>query len=157
MGQLTISYMCSHVPSSLLSAGVKLDPSKAWCPMLECQAVCSVQTSTEGQPISVRCLTCHAVFCSGCRGPWEDNHTCPQRQPMMFPSASDESRSAPHLLRNKHQQKETVHCSEAVVSMVCCGQRNREQLSSWFLTTAGSYFSARKVSWTHWVYINDAS
>lgn len=75
------------------SAEVKLDPSKAWCPVLECQAVCSVQPSTEGQPTAVPCSTCHAVFCSGCRDLWKDGHTCPPRQPMMSPSASPESRS----------------------------------------------------------------
>ncbi|KAK2844146.1 hypothetical protein Q5P01_010805 [Channa striata] len=73
--------------------GVKLDPSKAWCPMLECQAVCTVKPGTEGQPTAVPCLTCHTVFCSGCRGPWQDSHTCPQRQPMMSPSASHKSRA----------------------------------------------------------------
>ncbi|KAM3873494.1 E3 ubiquitin-protein ligase RNF144B [Diretmus argenteus] len=74
--------------------GVQLDPSKAWCPVLECQAVCSVRPSTEGQPAAVPCPTCHAVFCSGCRGPWEDGHACPERQPMMpmMPSPSHESR-----------------------------------------------------------------
>lgn len=72
--------------------GVKLDPSKAWCPVLECQAVCNVQPSSEGQPTAVPCPTCHAVFCSGCRGPWQDSHTCPERQPMMSPSPSHESR-----------------------------------------------------------------
>ncbi|XP_031178521.1 E3 ubiquitin-protein ligase RNF144B isoform X1 [Sander lucioperca] len=73
--------------------GVKLDPSKAWCPVLECQAVCSLQLSTEGQPTAVPCPTCHAVFCSGCRGPWQDGHTCPERQPMMSPSHESRARS----------------------------------------------------------------
>ena len=77
----------------LFSAGVKLDPIKAWCPVVECQAVCSVQPSTEGQPSAVSCQTCHTIFCSGCRGPWQDGHTCPERQPMMSPSPSHESRS----------------------------------------------------------------
>lgn len=72
---------------------VKLDPSKAWCPVLECQAVCSVQPSTEGQPAAVPCPTCHTVFCSGCRGPWQDGHTCPERQPIMLSSPSHESRA----------------------------------------------------------------
>ncbi|KAK5892832.1 hypothetical protein CesoFtcFv8_013182 [Champsocephalus esox] len=72
--------------------GVKLDPSKAWCPVLECQAVCSVQQSSEGQPAAVPCPTCHTVFCSGCRGPWLDDHTCPEQQPMMSPSLARESR-----------------------------------------------------------------
>lgn len=91
---LYLSYfnICS-TPSSFLPTGVKLDPSKAWCPVLECQAVCSLQPSTEGRPTAVPCLTCHAVFCSGCRGPWQDGHTCPERQPMMSPSPSHESRS----------------------------------------------------------------
>ncbi|KAM6910467.1 E3 ubiquitin-protein ligase RNF144B [Xenentodon cancila] len=71
--------------------GVKLDPSKAWCPMLECQAVCSVRQSTEGRPAAVPCPTCRTVFCSGCRGPWQDGHTCPERQPMILASPSHES------------------------------------------------------------------
>ncbi|XP_028281191.1 E3 ubiquitin-protein ligase RNF144B [Parambassis ranga] len=73
--------------------GVKLDPSKAWCPVLECQAVCSMQASTEGRPAAVSCPTCRAVFCSGCRGPWQEGHACPERQPMMLPSPSRESRA----------------------------------------------------------------
>ncbi|CAN9514143.1 unnamed protein product [Ophioblennius macclurei] len=72
---------------------VKLDPSKAWCPVLQCQAVCDLQPSAEGRPTAVPCLTCHAVFCSGCRGPWQEGHTCPERQPMIFPSPAHESRS----------------------------------------------------------------
>ncbi|KAM8847362.1 E3 ubiquitin-protein ligase RNF144B [Synchiropus picturatus] len=71
---------------------VKLDPSRAWCPVLECQAVCPVQLSREGGPSAVPCPTCHTVFCSGCRGPWRDDHTCPERQPMVATSLSGESR-----------------------------------------------------------------
>ncbi|KAM4580578.1 E3 ubiquitin-protein ligase RNF144B [Odontesthes bonariensis] len=70
---------------------VKLDPSKAWCPVLGCQAVCSMQPSTEGRPAAVPCLTCHTVFCSSCRGPWQDAHTCPEHQLMISPSPSHES------------------------------------------------------------------
>lgn len=73
--------------------GVKLDPSKAWCPVLECQAVCSVQPSTEGQPAAVPCPTCRAIFCSGCRGLWQDGHACPEQQPMMTPSHESRARS----------------------------------------------------------------
>ncbi|TWW79659.1 E3 ubiquitin-protein ligase RNF144B isoform X1 [Takifugu flavidus] len=73
--------------------GVKLDPSKAWCPVLECQAVCSLQPSTEGQPGAVPCTTCRAVFCSACRGAWLDGHACSEQQPMMSPS---HGRSRPH-------------------------------------------------------------
>ncbi|XP_026041131.1 E3 ubiquitin-protein ligase RNF144B [Astatotilapia calliptera] len=73
--------------------GVKLDPSKAWCPVLECQAVCNVEQSTEGHPAAVPCPTCHTVFCSGCRGPWQDGHTCPERQAMMTPSHQSRTRS----------------------------------------------------------------
>ncbi|XP_023187161.1 E3 ubiquitin-protein ligase RNF144B-like [Xiphophorus maculatus] len=71
--------------------GVKLDPSKAWCPVLECQAVCSVQATTEGRPGAVACPACHIVFCSSCRGPWLEGHTCPEGQPMMLPPLSPES------------------------------------------------------------------
>lgn len=77
----------------LYCTGVKLDPSKAWCPVLECQAVCSVQPSTEGRPAAVACPTCQAVFCSGCRGLWQDDHTCPEQQLFVLSSLSKESRS----------------------------------------------------------------
>ncbi|XP_061633058.1 E3 ubiquitin-protein ligase RNF144B [Phyllopteryx taeniolatus] len=70
--------------------GVKLDPRKIWCPVLECQAVCDVLLGSEGQPSAVPCPTCHAIFCSGCREPWQGSHTCPERQPMM--SHTHESR-----------------------------------------------------------------
>ncbi|XP_028326487.1 E3 ubiquitin-protein ligase RNF144B [Gouania willdenowi] len=73
--------------------GVKLDPSKAWCPVLECQAVCSVQDSSEGRPTAVPCPTCHVVFCSGCRAPWQDGHTCPEHQHMTQTLPTTESRS----------------------------------------------------------------
>ncbi|XP_037533067.1 E3 ubiquitin-protein ligase RNF144B [Nematolebias whitei] len=71
--------------------GVKLDPSKAWCPVLECQAVCSVQPSIEVHPAAVACPTCQAVFCSGCRGLWQDDHTCPEQQLFVSSSLSKES------------------------------------------------------------------
>lgn len=67
--------------------GVQLDPSKAWCPMLDCQAVCSVTPGTEGKPAPVPCPTCHAIFCCGCRGLWDDGHSCSQHQPLMTSSA----------------------------------------------------------------------
>ncbi|KAM7382452.1 hypothetical protein PAMP_002179 [Pampus punctatissimus] len=73
--------------------GVQLDPSKAWCPVVKCQAVCSVQLSTEGHPSAVSCRTCHTVFCSQCREPWQDSHTCLERQPMMSSSPSHKSRA----------------------------------------------------------------
>ncbi|XP_077383340.1 E3 ubiquitin-protein ligase RNF144B [Festucalex cinctus] len=75
--------------------GVKLDPSKTWCPVLECQAVCDVPLSTEGRPGAVPCPTCRAVFCSSCREPWQGNHTCPEHQPMMSHTGeSSDSESA---------------------------------------------------------------
>uniref|UniRef100_H3CIB2 E3 ubiquitin-protein ligase RNF144B n=1 Tax=Tetraodon nigroviridis TaxID=99883 RepID=H3CIB2_TETNG len=63
--------------------GVKLDPSKAWCPVLECQAVCSL----------VPCTTCRSVFCSACREAWGEGHACSEQQPMMSPALSHGTRS----------------------------------------------------------------
>uniref|UniRef100_A0A3B4BG43 E3 ubiquitin-protein ligase RNF144B n=1 Tax=Periophthalmus magnuspinnatus TaxID=409849 RepID=A0A3B4BG43_9GOBI len=74
---------------------VKLDPSRAWCPVLECQSVCSVQLSAEGHPTAVSCPTCHTVFCSGCREAWGDKHTCPEQQPMILPLSGNESSDSP--------------------------------------------------------------
>ncbi|XP_067087789.1 E3 ubiquitin-protein ligase RNF144B [Osmerus mordax] len=73
--------------------GVQLDPSKVWCPVLECQAVCSVGPSTEGRPTSVPCQACHAVFCSGCRGAWHSGHSCPEQPPMTSPSSGGRAQS----------------------------------------------------------------
>ncbi|KAF7650592.1 hypothetical protein LDENG_00123390, partial [Lucifuga dentata] len=70
---------------------VTLDPGKTWCPVIDCQAVCSVTPNTEGEPAAVPCTTCNAVFCSGCRVLWQDDHHCPERQPMMSSSPSGES------------------------------------------------------------------
>ncbi|XP_028836356.1 E3 ubiquitin-protein ligase RNF144B isoform X1 [Denticeps clupeoides] len=69
--------------------GVQLDPSKAWCPVVECQAVCNVLPSAEGSPAPVPCPACHAVFCPGCREPWEDGHTCSPSQPLASASPED--------------------------------------------------------------------
>lgn len=63
--------------------GVQLDPSKAWCPVLDCQAVCNVIPSAEGRALPVPCPMCQAVFCCSCREPWEDGHACSQRQPLV--------------------------------------------------------------------------
>lgn len=90
---MSASKLSSHLQLFALSAGVKLDPSKAWCPVRECQAVCSLQPSTEGEPTAVPCMTCHNIFCSGCRGPWQDGHICPEHQPMMPPSHPPENGS----------------------------------------------------------------
>lgn len=68
-------------------SGVQLDPSKAWCPVLDCQAVCSVTPGSEGKPVPVPCPVCRAVFCCGCRSPWTDAHSCSQHQPLMTSSA----------------------------------------------------------------------
>ncbi|KAJ3597224.1 hypothetical protein NHX12_000752 [Muraenolepis orangiensis] len=74
--------------------GVKLDPSRAWCPVVACQAVCSLSpSSTEGEPTSVPCPACNAVFCSTCRGPWDaDDHSCSETQPIMSASSSSPER-----------------------------------------------------------------
>ncbi|KAL0984924.1 hypothetical protein UPYG_G00150540 [Umbra pygmaea] len=72
--------------------GVQLDPNRVWCPDLECQAVCSVGSSSEGQPTSLSCPACHTIFCSGCRQRWQDGHTCSDLQPMTSSSDSSQSR-----------------------------------------------------------------
>ncbi|XP_026865307.2 E3 ubiquitin-protein ligase RNF144B [Electrophorus electricus] len=68
--------------------GVQLDPSKSWCPVLECQAVCNVMPSAEGTPVPMHCPECHAVFCCECRELWEDSHFCSQH-PLVVPPAND--------------------------------------------------------------------
>ncbi|KAJ8353801.1 hypothetical protein SKAU_G00213680 [Synaphobranchus kaupii] len=62
--------------------GVHHDPSKAWCPVLECQAVCAIKPGPEGLPTSVPCPACCTIFCSQCRELWQDGHACLERQPL---------------------------------------------------------------------------
>ncbi|XP_076869194.1 E3 ubiquitin-protein ligase RNF144B [Brachyhypopomus gauderio] len=75
--------------------GVQLDPNKAWCPILECQAVCSVLPTAEGTPVPVSCPECHLVFCCTCREPWEDGHACSQ-QPLVVPPSNDSGEPHAH-------------------------------------------------------------
>ncbi|KPP70452.1 hypothetical protein Z043_110729, partial [Scleropages formosus] len=76
-----------YVSGSPKKAAFRL--TKAWCPVVECQAVCRVKPSAEGQPTSVPCPACNNVFCSSCKGPWQDGHTCPERRPLTAPTQED--------------------------------------------------------------------
>lgn len=69
--------------------GVQLDPSKTWCPVVECQAVCSLHSSAESEPVSIVCPSCSAVFCSLCRVDWHDPHLCSERLPLTVASSLD--------------------------------------------------------------------
>lgn len=106
-GTLLDSELASFAPSDQVELyqrlrferGVQLDPSKAWCPVLACQAVCSVTPGTEGTPVPVPCPVCQTVFCCGCRSPWSDGHSCSLQQPLMPPLpdgalSSDDSEAA---------------------------------------------------------------
>ncbi|MBN3324717.1 R144B ligase, partial [Atractosteus spatula] len=66
--------------------GVQLDPSKTWCPVLKCQAACSVDPRSDGQPGSVLCPACRTVFCSVCKSDWRQGHSCSESQPLKRPS-----------------------------------------------------------------------
>ncbi|KAF7691928.1 hypothetical protein HF521_010895 [Silurus meridionalis] len=72
--------------------GVQLDPCKAWCPVLECQAVCIVNPSPESKPVP--CPTCHSVFCFICKELWEDGHSCQQHQPLVVLPANDSAQAS---------------------------------------------------------------
>ncbi|KAK2815148.1 hypothetical protein Q7C36_023414 [Tachysurus vachellii] len=74
--------------------GVQLDPCKAWCPVLECQAVCSVSPSAEGNPVPILCPTCHGVFCYACKELWEEGHSCQQHQPLVVLPANDSAQAS---------------------------------------------------------------
>lgn len=77
--------------------GVLLDPSKAWCPVLECQAVCTVMSSVEGKPVPVSCPACHGIFCCACREPWDDEHSCSQDQPLVVLPTTDSEQDSEDL------------------------------------------------------------
>ncbi|XP_031432839.1 E3 ubiquitin-protein ligase RNF144B [Clupea harengus] len=78
---------------SPLSPEVQLDPSKAWCPVIDCQAVCSVVPGVEGMPTPLPCQACHAIFCCSCSQPWQDEHVCSSSQALT--PASSEDRCSP--------------------------------------------------------------
>uniref|UniRef100_A0A3Q2PAZ8 E3 ubiquitin-protein ligase RNF144B n=1 Tax=Fundulus heteroclitus TaxID=8078 RepID=A0A3Q2PAZ8_FUNHE len=99
--------------------GVKLDPSKAWCPVLECQAVCSVRASSEGRPAAVACPTCHTVFCSSCRASWLDGHTCHERQPMIPPLLFDDSSDADVSIKQCPMCGVYIERNQGCAQMLC--------------------------------------
>ncbi|XP_076136073.1 E3 ubiquitin-protein ligase RNF144B [Alosa pseudoharengus] len=74
---------------------VQLDPSKAWCPVIHCQAVCCVVPGVEGtpSPLPVPCPACHNIFCFDCKQPWQEGHVCSSSQPLT--SEGDSSTDAP--------------------------------------------------------------
>ncbi|TRY95546.1 hypothetical protein DNTS_021474 [Danionella cerebrum] len=77
--------------------GVQLDPSKTWCPELNCQAVCRLTPGTEGKAVPVSCPMCQAVFCCCCRSQWTDGHSCSPQQPLMMPPTADGSETKTHV------------------------------------------------------------
>ncbi|XP_036371721.1 E3 ubiquitin-protein ligase RNF144B-like [Megalops cyprinoides] len=99
-GTLLDSEIASFAPADLVQLyqrlkferGVQLDPSKTWCPVVQCQAACSVTPSAEGQPVSVACPSCRTVFCSLCRADWGEGHSCSERQPLTVASLRDSVR-----------------------------------------------------------------
>uniref|UniRef100_A0A8C8DRR7 E3 ubiquitin-protein ligase RNF144B n=1 Tax=Oryzias sinensis TaxID=183150 RepID=A0A8C8DRR7_9TELE len=99
--------------------GVKLDPSKAWCPVLECQAVCSVPPGSEGRPAAAPCPACRAVFCSGCRELWRDGHVCPELQPMIVASPSDESRDSDASIKQCPMCGVYIERNQGCAQMLC--------------------------------------
>ncbi|XP_066546857.1 E3 ubiquitin-protein ligase RNF144B [Amia ocellicauda] len=68
---------------------VQLDPDKTWCPVLGCQAVCSIGQHSNAQPVSVLCPACGVVFCSVCKGDWQPGHSCSERRSLNLPSVDD--------------------------------------------------------------------
>ncbi|KAL2084291.1 hypothetical protein ACEWY4_019809 [Coilia grayii] len=72
---------------------VQLDPSKAWCPVLDCQAVCSVIAGVEGMPTPVPCPACRTIFCCGCMQLWQEEHVCSSSH-SLTPASSDDDRSS---------------------------------------------------------------
>lgn len=63
---------------------VQLDSNKVWCPVVDCQAVCSIVPSgeglDEGGPTPMPCPVCRALFCCSCIQPWQEEHVCGRSQ-----------------------------------------------------------------------------
>ncbi|XP_061919677.1 E3 ubiquitin-protein ligase RNF144B [Entelurus aequoreus] len=97
--------------------GVSLDPSKTWCPLFDCQAVCTVQLSSEGQAVAVPCPTCHTIFCSECKVPWQGGHTCSELQPMM--SHSNESSHSELPIKQCPKCGVYIERNQGCAQMVC--------------------------------------
>lgn len=59
-----------------LNREVELDPNRTWCPRVNCETVCFVQSSDANQGIPVHCPNCSLTFCSYCKEYWHATKTC---------------------------------------------------------------------------------
>ncbi|XP_020385778.2 E3 ubiquitin-protein ligase RNF144B isoform X2 [Rhincodon typus] len=70
---------------------VHLDPSRTWCPRVQCQAVCQINVADSHQAVSVQCPSCQTQFCSICKASWHPGQACQETQPFMPSKANDTS------------------------------------------------------------------
>lgn len=108
---------------------VQLDPSKAWCPMLDCQAVCSVVPSEEGTLIPVACPACHTIFCLGCKHPWLEGHVCEGSPPLMSSSSEGDRCSADTPIKQCPMCGIYIERNQGCAQMLC---KNCKHTFCWY-------------------------
>lgn len=66
-----------------LNREVELDPTRTWCPGVNCETICYVRPSPDGKNktgVLVHCPNCRSKFCSLCKDTWHFNKSCEEVQ-----------------------------------------------------------------------------
>ncbi|XP_013790433.1 probable E3 ubiquitin-protein ligase RNF144A-B [Limulus polyphemus] len=60
-----------------LNREIELDPTRAWCPSVNCETICYVRPAIKGEEwVAVFCPKCGLTFCSVCKEKWHPSKTC---------------------------------------------------------------------------------
>ncbi|XP_076332547.1 putative E3 ubiquitin-protein ligase RNF144A-A [Tachypleus tridentatus] len=60
-----------------LNREVELDPTRTWCPGINCETICYVRPTVKGEEsVAVFCSKCGFTFCSVCKEKWHPSKTC---------------------------------------------------------------------------------
>ncbi|XP_013790083.2 E3 ubiquitin-protein ligase RNF144A-like [Limulus polyphemus] len=60
-----------------LNREVELDPTRTWCPGINCETICYVRPTVKGEEnVAVFCPKCGFAFCSVCKEKWHPSKTC---------------------------------------------------------------------------------
>lgn len=96
---------------------VELDPTRTWCPGVDCETVCYVRTPSDpNKGMSVQCPKCRLKFCSLCKERWHSIRTCEdvrrdrQEEEVLLLEQEDESPSQHNSSSSRRQQPSIKRC-----------------------------------------------
>ncbi|XP_041040561.1 E3 ubiquitin-protein ligase RNF144B-like isoform X2 [Carcharodon carcharias] len=112
---------------------VHLDPSRTWCPRVQCQTVCQIDVADSHQAVQVQCPSCHIQFCSVCKASWHPGQACQENQPFMSSKADDAGVSTSQDTNTAIKQCPVCHIfierNEGCAQMMC---KNCKHTFCWY-------------------------